>query len=57
MILKKYCESNNINYIDVYSELADEDGNLKLEYTKEGLHLSQEGYSVVSNILKKYITE
>ena len=55
--LKKYCENNNINYIDVYSELADEDGNLKLEYTKEGLHLSQEGYSVVSNILKKYITE
>lgn len=55
--LKSYCENNEVEYIDIYSKLADEEGNLRLEYTKEGLHLSNEGYSVVSDILKKYIKE
>ena len=55
--LKKYCEKNKIEYIDMYNELIDEKGNLKLEYTVDGLHLSTDGYSKVSSILKKYIKE
>jgi lysophospholipase L1-like esterase len=55
--LKKFCEENNVEYVDVYSALADEDGNLKIEYTVDGLHLSTEGYSVVSKLLKTYIKE
>lgn len=53
--IKKYCNKNNITYIDMYSELQDESGNLKLEYTKEGLHISDEGYEVITKILKKYM--
>lgn len=55
--LKKYCEDKKIKYIDLHSKLVDEDGNLKLEYTKEGLHISEEGYEVITEELKKYINE
>ena len=53
--IKEYCNKNNVIYINMYNELRDEDGNLKLEYTKEGLHISDEGYEVITKILKKYI--
>lgn len=53
--LKEYCKKNNYTYINMYDELTDKDGNLKLDYTKEGLHMSDEGYKVVTKKLKKYI--
>lgn len=52
--IKSYCEQENITYIDMYKVLADEEGNLKLEYTIEGLHMSDEAYEVISKELKKY---
>lgn len=51
--LKKYCKENKINYINLYDLLKDEDDNLKAEYTKDGLHLSDEGYKVVTEEIKK----
>lgn len=53
--LKKYCNDKNCTYLDMYSLLEDKDGNLKLEYTKEGLHMSDEGYEVITKELKKYM--
>lgn len=53
--LKDYSINNNVTYIDVYKELSDDDGNLKLDYTKEGLHLSDKGYEVVTKKLKEYL--
>ena len=53
--LKEYAEKNDITYIDMYSDLIDEEGNLDIDYTKEGLHLSDEGYKVVTKKLKKYL--
>lgn len=53
--LKQLCDEKKITYIDLYSKLADDEGNLKLDYTKEGLHLSDEGYEVVTEELSKYI--
>lgn len=55
--LKEYCEKNDITYIDVYSKLLDEDGELKLDYTVDGLHLSEDGYDVVSKTLMPYVKE
>lgn len=54
---KKIAKDYQINYIDMYSKLLDDEGNLKLEYTKEGLHLVDEGFKVVTKELKKYIKE
>ena len=50
-IAKKY----NITYIDLYSKLIDEDGNLKLDYTKEGLHLNDNGYKVITRVIKNVL--
>lgn len=53
--LKQLCDDKKITYIDMYSKLIDDDGNLKLDYTKEGLHLSDDGYKVVTEEISKYI--
>ncbi len=53
--LKKYCNDKNCTYLDMYSLLEDKDGNLKLEYTKEGLHMTDKGYEVITKELKKYM--
>lgn len=53
--LKKFAEKENITYIDIYSKLIDKNDNLKLDYTKEGLHLNNEGYEVIFNTLRSYV--
>ena len=45
----------NVTYIDMYTQLIDEEGNLKLEYTTEGLHINKTGYDVISKLLKDYM--
>lgn len=52
-IAKKY----NITYIDLYSKLIDDDGNLKLDYTKEGLHLNDNGYKVITRVIKNVLNK
>jgi len=56
-MLKNYCSDNNIPFINVYDELIDKDGNLDKQYTVEGLHISYEGYEVITKILKPYLEE
>ena len=53
--LKQISKDKGITYIDIYSLLLDDSGNLKSEYTTEGLHISDEGYEVITEELKKYI--
>ncbi len=55
--MKEYCKKNNITYLDVYSILADDNGNLRKEYSKDGLHLNEEGYKAITKYLKKYVEE
>lgn len=55
--LKKYCSQENINYIDVYSKLIDEENKLKLDYTSDGIHLTEEGYQEVTKVLFPYIKQ
>lgn len=52
--LKVYCDEKNINFINVHNTLLDEEGNLKLEYTTDGLHVNDIGYHFITNILLKY---
>ena len=54
MLNEKFSDSY-VDYIDVYSKLADENGNLKDDYTDDGLHLTDDGYQVVTDILKNYL--
>ena len=55
ILIKEMCKDNNIEYINLYDELVDKDGNLNIDYTKDGLHMSEEGYEVITKKLKKYL--
>lgn len=43
------------HFIDANEGLRDENGNLKTEFTKEGLHMFANAYEVVFNNIKQYI--
>jgi lysophospholipase L1-like esterase len=45
----------DVVYVDMYSHLLGANGELELRYTKEGLHLSLNGYAKVTDILKPVI--
>lgn len=53
--IKDIATKNDITYIDVYSHLLDSDNNLKLSYTKEGLHLTKDGYDEAFKIIEPYL--
>ena len=43
---------DQVEFIDVYPSLCDATGNLEMRYTKEGLHLSLNGYAQVTEKIK-----
>lgn len=43
--------------IDVNGCLSDDNGNLRLEYTTDGLHLTKAGYDIFVRHMSKYIKE
>ena len=55
--LSNYCSKGNCTYINLFNELKDEEGNLKEEYTEDGLHLNNLGYVVVTRELLPYLNE
>ena len=55
--IKEMCKRKKLTYINMYDELIDKDGNLKLEYTKEGLHISDQGYKKITLVLNKYLNK
>jgi lysophospholipase L1-like esterase len=56
ILLKNMCSEKGIRFIDIYSHLRTP-GSEKLDpkYTRDGLHLSGEGYLVWRDILKGYL--
>lgn len=57
IILKKLCDEKGFEYLDVHSLLVDTTGNLKPEYTVEGLHLNLNGYKAVTPFYKLQVEE
>lgn len=53
--IKKLCEEKDVNYMNIYDSLIDEEGNLAIDYTKEGLHISDEGYKVITTEVMKIL--
>ena len=55
-ILKDYCKNNNLEYVDYYSFMSDENGGLKVpEYTSADdlVHPNKAGYNVMEKIIWK----
>lgn len=55
--VEKMAEELGCTYINVFDCLLDEKGNLKAEYTIEGMHMYANGYAVVLEKLMPYLLE
>ena len=55
--LQEIVKEEKLTYIDMFSLLTDDEGNLDLDYTTDGLHISEEGYEIITDELMKYINE
>ena len=53
--LKEKTKELDVNYINMYDKLVDKNDNLKLEYTTDGLHMSDKGYDIITEEIMKYI--
>ena len=56
--LEKYCKDHDITFIDTYDLLLDSDSDedkIVEDYSKDGLHLTDEGYEVVTDEIMKYL--
>ena len=55
--LEKLADEEDVTYINLYDKLIDKNGNLKLEYTSNGLYISDDGYEKITEILTKYLKD
>lgn len=53
--IKKICEEKEVNYMEIHSLLTDDEGNLKEDYTYDGLHLTADAYEVVTEEVMKIL--
>ncbi len=56
-MVQELAKKHGQKYIDVNEELKDEQGNLKAEYTIEGMHIRPEGYRAILPEVMKYVME
>jgi lysophospholipase L1-like esterase len=54
--LRAVALQHGATFVDAHDALADSHGLLALPYTREGLHLSPEGYEVLAAILRPYLS-
>ena len=45
----------NVQFIDLYAAFLDEEGQLRPDYTRDGLHLTIPGYAALSKALQEYL--
>lgn len=53
--IKKICNEKKATYINMYKELVDKDGNLFIDYTSDGLHISKLGYLKIARKMLPYL--
>ena len=58
MLIKAYCESHDITFVDIFPRMTRGRSNMmRPELTNDGLHLTEQGYRVWAFELKKYINK
>ncbi|MGN1340426.1 MAG: GDSL-type esterase/lipase family protein [Oscillospiraceae bacterium] len=55
--VKKLAERFGAKYIDVNDPLKDKNGDLRAEFTIEGMHINEDGYRAVYPMVKPFILE
>ncbi len=53
--LQKFCEKENIPFLNIHNAFLSENRKLDPKYTTDGLHLNNEGYEVWVNQIRKYV--
>ncbi|OHD65201.1 MAG: hypothetical protein A2176_14195 [Spirochaetes bacterium RBG_13_51_14] len=53
--LKTFADNRQVIYVDIYTHMADKNGDLKSAYTSDGTHLNGRGYLVWRDVLRRYI--
>ena len=53
--LKNYSRKNKIKFVDITKNLKNDFDQLKIEYTRDGFHLNDLGYSIVSKTIKQFV--
>lgn len=53
--LKEKYKNTDVIYVDVNKKLLDEDNLLNIDYTVDGVHISDEGYKKITSVLLPYI--
>lgn len=56
-IYKEIADRQHITWIDLYSPLSNENGQLLPEITNDGLHLLGQGYVIWRNVVSPYVAE
>ena len=55
--LKQYAWDRGLIWIDYHSAMQAEDGSLRSEYTKDGVHPTPEGYDVMERVVRPVLAE
>ena len=54
-MIKDFAKENGFAYVDYYSVLADSRGGLPEKYSRDGVHLKNEGYEMIEPLIKAEI--
>lgn len=54
-IIKQIANDFNCRFLNLHSAFTDEQGNLDMNYSNDGLHLNLKGYEVWNNEIKSYV--
>jgi lysophospholipase L1-like esterase len=50
-LIEKYVVTNDIDYVDYYSKMVDDEKGLPKRYADDGVHPNLEGYQVMKEVL------
>lgn len=52
-LIRDYANRNRIPYVDYYSSMVDQEGGLRTELTKDGVHPTTNGYDIMEPLVLK----
>jgi lysophospholipase L1-like esterase len=53
--LRIWCKDKNITFIDIHPDFLNDKGEMDMQYTYDGVHLTKEGYLHWAELLKDYV--
>ena len=57
VLVAAMAQDKGFTWINLYTAVADKDGNLRKDLTNDGLHLLAPGYRIWADIIRPYINE